>query len=318
MSSSRFFRVTLSLAVAGAVAVAVMNWRINYYGVFGNVHGRALAPMTNQRIAKYLYGLNYVPANFDALLTGASSTNNLDTSVVRGYRMYNDSIGGGNVTDIRLVIENTLNHGRFRLVVFGLQPRLFETHGASIGPRDFGAALGSYDLFRDYGKDLWFRLRGRPNPYDTWGRVNFEELPPWPLIDADAAMNRYLEKYPPDQRALTVDEPSYAELRELIDFARLHSDRVMAYFPPVYERRYQVMRKEYADFNAKMSALFRPGETIIDANDGSLSPLLRDPASFQDGTHLTEKVAAKVSAALADSIEAAQPAPIAKTVQNGR
>src|SRR6185295_18204642 len=104
MSSSRQLSagawcIAFSAIVVGVSGtVAFTNYNLDYYGLFRDAKDRSLTFYSNERTSKYLYGFNYIPANFDGLLIGTSASLNWDPSAIKGYRIYNASISGGNIS----------------------------------------------------------------------------------------------------------------------------------------------------------------------------------------------------------------------------
>ena len=74
----------------------IFQWRMDVFGILRDPHGRYLVTSHHEPKAKYLLNRAYVPANFDALVIGASASENWDLSRFTGYRFYNESIEGGN------------------------------------------------------------------------------------------------------------------------------------------------------------------------------------------------------------------------------
>jgi len=76
--------------VVCAGAGAALNYRINAFGLFGDVRGKVYRSYLNQdREAKYLYSLNYIPSNFNGILVGSSISGNWDTGGIQSARTYN-------------------------------------------------------------------------------------------------------------------------------------------------------------------------------------------------------------------------------------
>ena len=129
LTPARWLATALTATVALAGAFVGVNVGVDQYAYFRDAHGVERAPFGGEPTTKLIYSYNYIPANFDALLIGSSVTDDWPTHAVQGYRMYNASLDGGNGTEGRLLLDNTLARGKILLVVVAIYPILTETHG---------------------------------------------------------------------------------------------------------------------------------------------------------------------------------------------
>jgi len=306
---------TLALTAILATAVAAVNWRINFYGVFGDVRGQERKPETEERWSKYLFAYNYIPANFDALLVGNSISIDLDSSRIRGYRMYNTSIKGGNATEERLIAEAALAHGQFRLVVFTVEPYMLASHerkGGGMQPRDVWSALGSWQLGYDSAVALARSAHLLPDPYSSFGVYDFRIMGA-PTSDADLGLRSYLHDHPAGHRAFLVDEIALRDFAAVVQTARDRGARVAVFFAPQYAPKYQALRAEYAAVEQRIRPLFKPDEVLADFNDGSYGEITGQPAHFFDGVHMSPETAAAVVRVLDEKLNGPLPGPGATT-----
>jgi hypothetical protein len=148
-------------------------------------------------------------------------------------------------------------------------------------------------LVKEIGSALRARL-GRAQPLaDASGREPYE---PAPEIVAR------LQAGPMAGKAIVVDEAAFGEYRQLVESARAHGARVVAFIPPIYAAFYEARRKDYDAYFARMASLFRPGEQVIDLNAPRYAAYTRERSTFYDGSHLTIKAADYFSAELAAAI----------------
>lgn len=300
MTSRRFLLEAIAFSLAACAVVAAINWRINFYALFRDVHGQERSAINNERFAKYLYSYSYVPENFDGLISGSSLADNLDPSEIHGYRVYNLSLSGATIHESTIVVENALAHGHFKLVLICLQPSDLIHEGTRAGGlvvRDYWSAFGSSQLFEDYAIELLRRARHRAPSYTAQGRIDYSVSGELASIGADEALakdpggallGRWLFAARPD---------ALQRLAELVSAIRAHGARVAAFYPAVYEPRYRILQAEYEGYRARVEPLFRPGE-VFDFNDGTHGEITRDPAKFADGRHLTNAAAVEASKVL--------------------
>jgi hypothetical protein len=278
---------TLALTLALGAAIAAVDWRVDFYGLFGDARGRSLAVVANERQTKYLLAMSYIPANFDALLVGSSIAGNLDPAEIHGWRMYNAAMAGANITEERLIAENVLRRGHVRLVLVCVNAYLLFSHGRKAGgmePRDVWSALGSTELVDAYLAALATRLGLAPVRFTPAGAQDLEA----PGVVGAAAPGSIR------RREDDLDEEALAELDQLLRLARAHGAAVVGFLPPVYAPTLAERRAEHEAFVARVRAHFALGEPILDLNDGALDALAGDPASFIDGVHLRNAAARTV------------------------
>jgi hypothetical protein len=148
-------------------------------------------------------------------------------------------------------------------------------------------------LAKEMGAALRARL-GRSQPLaDENGREPYE---PEPEIVAR------LQAGPMAGKPVVVDEAAFEEYRQLVESARAHGARVVAFIPPIYGAFYEARRKEYDAYFARMASLFRPDEQVIDLNAPRYAAYTRERSTFYDGSHLTLKAADLFSAELASAL----------------
>jgi len=105
-------------------------------------------------------------------------------------------------------------------------------------------------------------------------------------------------------KPVIIDEAAVDEYRRLVEAARAHGARVMAFIPPIYAAKYEERRKDYDAYFTRMKSLFRPGENIIDLNAPRYAAYTRERTTFYDDTHLTREATEFFSAELAAAIHA--------------
>src|SRR5450756_634004 len=127
-------------------AVAIL---MDPYGLFRDSHGRQLTVAFAGRKAKFLLSKRYVPANFDALLIGPSSSENWDPASIPDFKTYNESILGSNVFEEKRIVDQALPRGHFKLAICILYPTMTTNHAVNDGldAVSTAEALGSIHLY---------------------------------------------------------------------------------------------------------------------------------------------------------------------------
>lgn len=311
MTSRRFLVEALTGILLLAAVFAGVNWRINFYGLYGNVAGQLRVVSANERWTKYLYTFNQIPANYDSLLAGSSLTANLETAKVRSLRLYNLSTSGSNIHEQVQLVSNAIRRGSFKLLVVTLYPYILKDHmdkGGELVAQDYWSGLGSVPLIEDYlvwGATHAHVFRGR---FTASGAQNLDISGNQP-IDADVAFRHELNTSRGDMR-FGIDPVAADELRAMIAQARAAGLRIVVYLPPIYRPRFVRFQKAYADFYARTLPLFASQDAVLNLNDGTFDVFTADPKNFFDGVHYNQKGAELVSEEFARRLQALLQVPV--------
>jgi hypothetical protein len=129
MTGRRWIGVTLATLAAVVGLSFAVGYATDPYGVWRDPTGRKLPIYFAERKAKFLMSKRYVPANFDALLIGPSSSSNWSPDGIAGYKIYNESVLGADVSEEKLFVDQALETGRFKLAICILFPTMTNNHG---------------------------------------------------------------------------------------------------------------------------------------------------------------------------------------------
>ena len=114
--TSKFITLFFGGLFVAAAIVIPADLYIDLYGLFTG-SSTAHAIYGEERTAKYLHSLRYIPEQFDGVMLGSSVSDNLDTRHLKGYRIYNASINGGNVSDLKPLVENIYRRRDLKLTL---------------------------------------------------------------------------------------------------------------------------------------------------------------------------------------------------------
>jgi hypothetical protein len=301
--TSKRFLAYFSAGFIGAVVVVVSaNVQVDLYGLFRSAQGRHLGIYGEERIAKYLHSYRYIPATFDGVLFGSSVSLNLDTKSLAGYHVYNASINGGNVSDLKPVAENVFRRSRMKLTVICVHRYLTNDHIQKtdlITPRQYWGALGSPQLLTAYISRMLVRLHVTPNRYDQSGVIHYEDE-----VDEKTAEKKIHQAVASINQGgasvgnYYVDPVALSDLKEAITTARMHSDRLVILYPPVPEPVLEVRSSEYARYRDAIQGLLDPHDIVVDFNDSDHVSYRHDLRNFIDAVHLSTRGSAAVMAEL--------------------
>jgi hypothetical protein len=303
-------RQFLILFLAGfsivSATLILANFYTDTYGLFRSTRGRDLGIYGEERVAKYLHSYRYIPENFDGVLLGSSVSDSLDTREFTGYRIYNASINGGNVADLKPIAENIFRHGQLKLTIFCIHRYLTNDHLKKtdlITPKQYWGALGSPQLMTAYISQLAVRHGLVSAEYDERGTL---------LLGADADNNTVRTKIDEAvaqiQRGTAsvgnydIDPVALTELKGVIANARSHSGQLVAFFPPLPARVLAVCSAKFRRYRDTINDLLAPGDIVVDFNNPEYEQVRSDYHNFADAVHLSKTGSTVVMSQLGKAI----------------
>lgn len=297
MNSRRWLSITILTIVALACANFLLSYKLDVYGVLRDPRGRHLAssglhtPTTDDRISKYMLNQRYVPANFDSLLIGSSTSGNWNTDVIHGYRMYNESLAAGNAAEEKTLVEQALVTGHFRLALCAISPYIFDSHNLKqgLGEVTRREAFGSINSFGEEGAKALVHLHLQPPTFFPNG--SRELFVPMKLSS----------KLPPT--LFSPDQQAIAYYRSLIENLQAHGIKVVFLVPPLYLPLYDENRTQFDQFLQSMQAALPPAR-IIDFTGPEFAAFNSNPKNFSDGVHMSPDGAAQISKILDEKLHA--------------
>jgi hypothetical protein len=287
MNSRRWLSITIVTIVLLVGLNLLLDYGLDVYGVLRDPSGRSLAtnglhdPSTDDRVSKYLLNQRYVPANFDGLLIGSSTTGNWNPDLIHGYRIYNESLAAGNATEETLLVEQALPSGHFRVAICVLSPYIVGSHTLKEGLGEVrrSEVLGSINSFGEEGAKALAALHLQQNTfYPNGSRELFVATKSKPL----------------DRALFLTDPQSIADYRSLIQTMEAHGIRIVYVIPPLYQPLFDANRSQFQQFLQDMQSQLPPAP-LINFTDPEFSGYNSNPANFPDGLHLSPEGAAEIS-----------------------
>ena len=288
MTDRRWILLT-SAAIATAVACTlVLCYWTDCYGLLRDPKGRKLSIYCADRKAKFLLSKRYVPANFDGLILGPSSSSNWDLSNLSGARVYNESVLGANASEERRIAEQALRNGRLRIAICVLTPKMTSSHAMNDGLDTVTSreALGSIHVFINDAANSLLAMHIR---------IGKQQAPPNGARPIQDTKRGATAVFPSSYYA--IDPVALADYRNVVLSLRQHGARIIYVVPPMYEPCFQINR---AGLTAYLSLIARdmPSAPILDFSSPAYSALGRDRDSFTDCLHLNANGALKMDALL--------------------
>lgn len=309
-----YIGLVLALIVICGGAFAALNWATNDFGLWRSTDQARIWEL--EKTSKYLLAHRYVPENFNSVLIGSSVSDNLDTRQIDGFKIYNLSMAGGNITEVgaaaHAFIAREESPGLF---IVNLYPYLTRDTGKKsfqIHEKEYWGALYSLvpvAVWIRKVQDMAGMMHGAFDESE-WGWNNISARFNHPPFDAHkAAMKQMLADYrsgqkAPPQKERIIDPQAYKELKILLNKARAAGFDVIGFYHPVNIWKFRVMQAsgEWSYFRAQMEALFKPGEPVWDFNTRRYDYIRAQEENYVD-THLSAAGAALLAEALEDKLK---------------
>jgi hypothetical protein len=268
--------------------VAIIAYLIDPYGVLRNSSGRKLAIYFSPRKAKFFMSKRYVPSNFDGLVVGASGSGNWDVPFLAGARIYNESLDGANAAEERIVVNQALPKGHYKVAVFLLSPAMTRNHEIRDGlyTSKITETVGSIHLFIHEAAFLLIA-------------AHLRSVKVYATTDGQFIWNkpRRLKPTHLEPTFFQIDPIALEDFRVLVRSLQQRGAAIVYVIPPFYEPCYELDKNSLDAYRAKIRPLL-PAAPIIDFDAPEYTYLRSDPNNFFDCDHVGPEGSAKVSALL--------------------
>lgn len=290
MTSRNFFVNSLVVTFLLTVLMVAGSFVDDEYGMFDRDGNEKITIYTNSRLSKYLMSYDYIPDNFDGILIGPSLSANIDTKEITSKRLYNASINGGNISEVKLLADNVMDNGRIKVLVVCLHPYLVKDHGRKtpyMDEDDYWGAFGSLDVIKHYLAKIFIKIKLKSNDFNEFGRNSYihrrmEGKP------SQGKIRKRAEEYRKG-RKIRSDQAAVAELAAVLQKARRNGVQIFAYYYPYPEDILAAMREQHRAFKQKIDALLISRDVVWDMNNDEYRPFRLDYANYCDAIHLSEK-----------------------------
>jgi len=306
VTSKQFLTFFFGAFAAVALIVISINLYADIYGLFRPARGRVLGIYGEERIAKYLQSYRYIPENFDGVLFGSSVSDILDTGELAGYRVYNASINGGNIADLKPIAENIFRRGNLKLTIICAHRYITNDHFEKtdlMTPKQYWGALGSPQLMTAYISQLAIRHGVVSNSYDVRGTLHSGTDPDSNIVrkEIEGAVAQ-IQRGTPSFGNYYIDPVALAELKDVMADARRHSERMVVFYPPIPAPVLAVRSGEFRRYRDVISSLTEPSDIIVDFNRPEYDGIRTDYHNFDDAVHLSHAGATFVMSELSKAV----------------
>lgn len=290
MTARQWLTETIGATVSLLIVIVLVNMSIDIYGLFRDTKGRRLPVYGDERVAKYLLSEKYVPNSFNAILIGSSVSANWNTHGIDGFRVYNESLDGGNAVEVKPIADRALASSQIHAAILIVHPYLTASHDfntVQLTPRLNLEALGSLNLLDAYKSEAEAKLHLGRQEFDEFGTDDFGDIP--------NKMNPHLQNLMAPGSDFYVDEIAMSNYKALID--ELHAAKVPIIFvvPPLWQPIFAAKAGAFASYSRGILANKLDRDLVIDFTSDEFAGFRNDRNNFKDGVHLTNQAAQEVT-----------------------
>lgn len=295
MTFRLFVQQFLIISILCIVSMISFNFYKNEFGLFGDARGMVHKVHAYERTSKYLFSFNYVPKNFDGILVGPSLSDiEMNTKNIDNNRIYNLSINGGNISELKYLIDNILKYGNIKTFVICLDPYITKDNGrksSSINPKEYYSSLGSIFTFKYYLHKLIIKNENNKAYNDSyWG---YRHNPPSVKnLNSSEEIDKFLfEIEKKEKHEIIIDKTAYSELKEVLSSVRKKGIKIIGYFYPqpkrVFNNKYY--QESYSVYRSEINKLLNyDNDVIIDFALDKYDYIRDNDSSYSDKSHLSK------------------------------
>ncbi len=293
MTFKLYTKLSLGILFSSILLIIGVNYLWNPYGLFGNVKGKEIKIIEYEKSSKYLMSFNYIPQNFEGLLVGPSLSANLNTKNIKDYKIYNISMAGANISELKMAVNNVIKFGNLKFIIFCLDPYLTKDYGmksSQINIKEYWGSLGSINTIKLLKANLNKKKQFEDS---TYGYNNFNLKKK--KLEPKEEMLKSLEKIKSGKsKFYDLNEKALKEMHELIKYAESKNIKLFAYIYPRYYEVYNLQKEKYDVIYKKQTSLFNNNLTFFNFNDSKFDKLRKNYNSYSDGSHLSDNGAKMV------------------------
>ena len=297
MTDRLWIRLTLGTAILVAALAIAVGYAIDPYGLFRDPSGRKLCVYFEERKAKFFMSKRYVPANFDSLLLGPSSSDNWDMSSLAGVRIFNESLSGGNASEARILVNQAAQRKHFKLAVLVLAPIMTHNHDVDAQLEDVNPFEAIVSIHAFVHEVDYLRLA----THHDLGKVAAAPNGQYQFI-----FPRHFDGPPMGPDDFAIDPVALKEYRNLVQMFRNQGTTVIYLLPPIYEPYYQAYKSGFDDYARRILAELPPAP-VVDFQSPQYTAFRSNTDNFLDWYHLEPVGAAKAVHLLEQAMAESMP-----------
>ncbi len=291
MTFKLYLRDVLIITLLLVSLFSFFNYWQDDFGLFGKGK-EAKKIWFHEKTSKYLMSYNYIGNNFDGIIVGPSVSANMNPKLLPEYNMYNLSMNGGNISELKYPINKLFEKDTIRYMVICLHPYMTKNSGIKgdqIAPEEYWKSLFSDLPIRVFLEKVWF-LVGVPDIFhdstsgfsdDNIFKESFD-------FAAKIARKKQLDI------GIHIDPVAFAELGTIIKDAHGKGVKVFAYHYPVYVEIFnRYIPGVWEKYKSQIEDLFDNDDLLWDMNSSEYRIINGEMSNYSDG-HLSDQGAALV------------------------
>jgi hypothetical protein len=297
MTGRQWIGATLTTLVAVVGLGFAVGYATDPYGVWRDPTGRKLPIYFAERKAKFLMSKRYVPANFDALLIGPSSSSNWSPDGINGYKIYNESVLGANVTEEKRFVDQALKAGHLKLAICILFPTMTNNHGILDGLDTVttSEAFASIHVLVHEAAALLGTTR-----------ISFGKSPDGPNGNAVMKGSQFFDLNALALPYFALDPVAVKDYQEMRRSLKNHGVTIVYVVPTLYQGCYNIgSNKEHFEEYLKDIRGLLPEGPMINFYDPEFAGFSSNQDNYIDCFHLNAQGASRMNELLAQTVPAA-------------
>lgn len=309
MTFKKFVQYGIVTILGVIVSVVTFNIYKNEFGLFGNVKGDKIRIYDNERTTKYLLSFNWIPQNFDAFLFGPSLSDiEMDTSQIEDIKVYNVSMNGANISELKYPVENLINSNKMKLMIVCLDPYLTKNSGkktSAINPKEYWSTLGSLFTIKYYLKKYLALKNPQKDPFvDSWYGYRHNNHDVYKKYDAKERINSTYKAMEEGSYSINIDKTAIEELNYIFELARENNVKILGYYYPRHKKIVEtnLYKEEYSKYRTQIEKILKSEDIIIDFNTDKFDNIRNRYDTYSDGSHLSKEGGRKVIKVINDKI----------------
>lgn len=290
MEPKRYFFSTITGSLLAIATFVSFNYLMDQYGAF-RPEAKSVKVFADERSGKFLLAQNYVPTNFKSFMLGPSLSANIDTKAYPESKIYNASVMGANISEMRILGEQLLKEGVNETVYISLSPYIFKDHGPKtdlMNDNQKYAIYGSTKLLKSYFLRAVRELELLPSKYakdiiNDYGYHNYNlEMG---CENSQITIQGKLGEEAKQEFDLNVK--ALEEFDEFMSLLEANDAKVVLFFSPVPTELYEHEKAAYQAFEQLIQTKIPHGAVVVNFNDPQYRSFNADYDNFIDHGHLS-------------------------------
>ena len=292
MTFKKYVQLSLLFTLFWVGLFALFNYIQDDFGLFRkNSTKRRI--WVQEKTSKYLMSYNYIGNNFDGILIGSSVSANLNpTFLLPKYKVYNLSMNGGNITELKYAVDRLFEKKQIHYMILCLHPYMTKNSGLKDNQinkneywRSFFSVLPAHILI----EKAWC-LIGAPDVFHS-SENGFND---YNIFTKNFNLEKKIRASKGQTYDVFLNSIALNTLKELLSEARNKNIRIIAYYFPIYKEIFKTYSLEsWLDYKSKIDAFFKGNDTVIDMNSKQYRFINENIKNYSDG-HLSDQGAAAV------------------------